>query len=108
MTSPARAVSLSSAEQRPAPILPDKPSIAVLPFVVIGGGPEQEYFARGMAEEIITTLSRCNWMFVIARNSSFTYKDSAIDVRQASDQARQPRLTPGSAALSRGAGLEYA
>jgi TolB-like protein len=62
--------------------LPDKPSIAVLPFVNMSGDPEQEYFAMGMAEEIITALSRCSWLFVIARNSSFTYKGRAVDVRE--------------------------
>ena len=62
--------------------LPDRPSIAVLPFANVSGDPEQEYFADGMAEEIITALSRCNWLFVIARNSSFTYKGKAVDVRQ--------------------------
>src|SRR6266851_3776749 len=54
----------------PAPPLPDKPSIAVLPFVNMSGDPEQEYFADGMVEEIITALSRIRWLFVIARNSS--------------------------------------
>jgi len=54
--------------------LPDKPSIAVLPFANMSGDPEQEYFADGMVEEIITALSRIRWFFVIARNSSFTYK----------------------------------
>src|SRR5215472_16180910 len=53
--------------------LPDKPSIAVLPFQNISGDPDQEYFADGMVEEIITALSRVRWLFVIARNSSFTY-----------------------------------
>src|SRR5262249_19569723 len=53
--------------------LPDKPSVAVLPFANMSGNPEEEYFADGMAEEIITALSRCAWLFVIARNSSFTY-----------------------------------
>jgi adenylate cyclase len=53
--------------------LPDKPSIAVLPFANMSGDPEQEYFADGMVEEIITALSRIRWLFVIARNSSFTY-----------------------------------
>jgi len=64
------------------PPLPDKPSIAVLPFQNISGDPEQEYFADGMVEEIITALSRIRWLFVIARNSSFTYKGRAIDVKQ--------------------------
>ena len=54
--------------------LPDKPSIAVLPFANMSGDPEQEYFADGMVEEIITALSRIRWLFVIARNSTFTYK----------------------------------
>jgi Predicted integral membrane protein len=65
-----------------APPLPDKPSIAVLPFENISGDPEQDYFADGMVEEIITALSRLRWLFVIARNSSFAYKGRAVDVRQ--------------------------
>jgi TolB-like protein len=67
---------------KPALALPDKPSIAVLPFTNMSGDPEQDYFADGMAEEVITALSRCSWLFVIARNSSFTYKGRAVDVRQ--------------------------
>lgn len=62
--------------------LPDKPSIAVLPFQNMSGDPEQEYFADGMVEDIITALSRFKSLFVIARNSSFTYKGKAVDVRQ--------------------------
>ncbi|HEV2550039.1 MAG TPA: adenylate/guanylate cyclase domain-containing protein [Stellaceae bacterium] len=62
--------------------LPDKPSIAVLPFQNMSGDPEQDYFADGIVEEIITALSRIRWLFVIARNSSFTYKGRAIDVKQ--------------------------
>ena len=62
--------------------LPDKPSIAVLPFENMSGDPEQEYFADGMAEDIITALSRFKALFVIARNSSFTYKGRAVDVKQ--------------------------
>jgi adenylate cyclase len=62
--------------------LPDKPSIALLPFENMSGDPEQEYFADGMVEEIITALSRIRWLFVIARNSSFTYKSRAVDVKQ--------------------------
>jgi hypothetical protein len=61
-------------------MLPDKPSIAVLPFENMSGDPEQEYFADGMVEEIITALSRFKWLFVIARNSSFTFKGKAVDV----------------------------
>jgi adenylate cyclase len=64
------------------PPLPDKPSIAVLPFANMSGDPEQEYFADGMVEEIITALSRIRWLFVIARNSSFTYKGRPVDVKQ--------------------------
>jgi len=60
--------------------LPDKPSIAVLPFTNMSGDPEQEYFVDGTVEEIITAISRIRWLFVIARNSSFTYKDQAVDV----------------------------
>jgi adenylate cyclase len=62
--------------------LPDKPSIAVLPFQNMSGDPEQEYFADGMVEEIITALSRIRWLFVIARNSSFTYKGQSVDVKR--------------------------
>ncbi|MGH6961861.1 MAG: BTAD domain-containing putative transcriptional regulator, partial [Dongiaceae bacterium] len=62
--------------------LPSKPSIAVLPFQNLSGDPEQEYFADGMVEEIITALSRLRWLFVIARNSSFAYKGRAVDVKQ--------------------------
>ena len=62
--------------------LPDKPSIAVLPFVNMSGDPEQEYFADGMVEEIITALSRFKSLFVIARNSSFTFKGRAVDIKE--------------------------
>jgi TolB-like protein len=65
-----------------APILPDKPSIAVLPFQNLNADAEQEYFADGIVEDIITALSRMRWLFVIARNSSFTYKGRAVDVKQ--------------------------
>lgn len=64
------------------PPLPDKPSIAVLPFENMSGDPEQEYFAEGMVEEIITELSRFKSLFVIARNSSFTFKGRAVDVKE--------------------------
>jgi TolB-like protein/class 3 adenylate cyclase len=66
----------------PSLSLPDKPSIAVLPFQNMSGDPDQEYFADGMVEEIITALSRIRWLFVIARNSSFTYKGQSVDVKQ--------------------------
>jgi TolB-like protein/class 3 adenylate cyclase/Flp pilus assembly protein TadD len=71
-----------SVKPTPALALPDKPSIAVLPFQNMSGDPEQEYFADGMVEEIITALSRIRWLFVIARNSTFTYKGQAVDVKQ--------------------------
>jgi adenylate cyclase len=67
---------------RPAPALPDKPSIAVLPFQNMSGDPEQEYFADGIVDEIITALSRFHGLFVIARNSSFAYKGRAVDMKQ--------------------------
>jgi TolB-like protein/class 3 adenylate cyclase/tetratricopeptide (TPR) repeat protein len=72
----------STVETAPALSLPDKPSIAVLPFANMSGDPEQEYFADGMVEEIITALSRIRWLFVIARNSTFTYKGQTIDVKR--------------------------
>ena len=71
--SPARAASLT---------IPDKPSIAVLPFQNMSGDPEQEYFADGIVEEIITALCHMRWFFVIARNSSFIYKGRAVDMKQ--------------------------
>src|SRR5262245_10113741 len=69
-------------ESGPLLSLPDKPSIAVLPFQNMSGDPDQEYFADGMVEEIITSLSRIRWLFVIARNSSFAYKGRSVDVKQ--------------------------
>jgi TolB-like protein/class 3 adenylate cyclase len=72
---------VGAAEPPPLP-LPDKPSIAVLPFANMSGDPEQEYFVDGMVEEIITALSRIPWLFVIARNSTFTYKGRAVDVKE--------------------------
>jgi TolB-like protein len=64
------------------PPLPDKPSIAVLPFLNLTGDPDQEYFADAITEDIVTALSRWRWFFVIARNSSFAYKNRAVDVKQ--------------------------
>jgi adenylate cyclase len=77
----ARSARVGAAEPPPLP-LPDKPSIAVLPFAKMSGDPEQEYFVDGMVEEIITALSRIRWLFVIARNPSFGYKGQAVDVKQ--------------------------
>ena len=81
-----------AASAQPAPVapaglstllsLPEKPSVAVLPFQNMSGDPEQDYFADGIVEDIITALSRICWFFVIARNSSFTYKGKAVDIRQ--------------------------
>src|SRR5204863_3851716 len=70
----------------PAPVLalPDKPSIAVLPFVNMSGDPEQEYFSDGMTEDLITDLSKLSGLFVIARNSVFTYKGKAVKPEQVS------------------------
>src|SRR5262249_33042695 len=78
---PATAPEQSAAPSSALP-LPDKPSIAVLPFANMSGDPEQDYFADGMVEEIITALSRIRWLFVIARNSSFTYRGQSVDVKQ--------------------------
>ena len=72
----------TAAVQPAALPLPDKPSIAVLPFQNMSGDPEQEYFVDGMVEEIITALSRIRWLFVIARNSTFTYKGRPIEVKE--------------------------
>jgi len=74
----------TSAREKPETrlALPDKPSIAVLPFQNMSGDPERDYFADGMVEDIVTGLSRIRWLFVIARNSSFVYKGKAVDVRQ--------------------------
>jgi TolB-like protein len=75
--------SIASVEQpKPGLGIPARPSIAVLPFVNLSGDPEQDYFADGMVEDIITGLSRIRWLFIIARNSSFTYKGRAVDVKQ--------------------------
>jgi adenylate cyclase len=88
---PVRAYALSAAskstaaqtlEVKAASRLPDKPSIAVLPFDNLSGDRDQEYFADGMVEEIITALSRMRWLFVIARNSTFAYKGRAADIKQ--------------------------
>jgi adenylate cyclase len=81
-TSPSGAsTALAAASTRPLP-LPDKPSIAILPFQNMSGDPEQEYFSDGMVEDIITALSRFKSLFVIARNSSFTYKGKAVEIKQ--------------------------
>jgi adenylate cyclase len=77
-----KSTAIAGAIAAPLLALPDKPSIAVLPFQNMSGDPEQEYFVDGMVEEIIMALSRIRWLFVIARNSIFTYKGRAVDVKQ--------------------------
>jgi TolB-like protein len=72
--------------QRPALPLPDRPAIAVLPFVNMSGEPEQEYFSDGISEDIITALSKLRWFFVIARNSSFVYKGKAVHLKQVAEE----------------------
>jgi adenylate cyclase len=86
----------SVAAAAPTLPLPDKPSIAVLPFQNMSGDPEQEYFTDGMVEEIITGLSRIKWLFVIARNSTFIYKNRAIDVKQVGRELGVRYLLEGS------------
>ena len=80
----------------PALALPDKPSVAVLPFANLSGDPEQEYFADGMVEDIIAGLSRIKWLFVVARNSSFTYKGGGVDVKQVGRELGVRYLLQGS------------
>jgi adenylate cyclase len=77
-------VRLNNSPPRPTLGLPDKPSIAVLPFTNMSGNIDQEYFADGISEDIITALSKLRWLFVIARNSSFAYKGQAIDLKRVS------------------------
>jgi adenylate cyclase len=83
-------------------LLPDKPSIAVLPFQNMSGDPEQEYFADGMVEDIITALSRFKSLFVIARNSSFTYKGKAVDIKQVGRELGVRYVLEGSVRKSAG------
>jgi TolB-like protein/class 3 adenylate cyclase len=82
--------------------LPDKPSIAVLPFQNMSGDPEQEYFADGVVEDIITALSRFKSLFVIARNSSFTYKGNAVDIKQVGRELGVRYVLEGSVRKSAG------
>src|SRR6516164_4549456 len=81
--------------------LPDKPSIAVLPFANMSGDPEREYFADGMVEEIITALSRIRWLFVTARNSSFAYKGQNVDVKRVGQELGVRYVLEGSVRRSR-------
>jgi adenylate cyclase len=90
-------VSGTSAPSRPALALPDKPSIAVLPFTNMSSDPEQEHFADGLTEDLITDLSRNASLFVIARNSSFAYKGKSVDVRRIAADLGVRYLLEGSA-----------
>ena len=81
-TAPVQSPSEKQADPARSLALPDSPSIAVLPFNNLSGDPEQDYFADGIVEDIITALSRIKWFFIIARNSSFTYKGKNVDVKQ--------------------------
>lgn len=91
-----RTTDASSASQSSYPPLPDKPSIAVLPFLNLGGNQDQEYFADAIAEDIVTALSRWRWFFVIARNSSFIYKNRSVDVKQVGKELGVRYLLEGS------------
>src|SRR5262245_19977754 len=90
ITDPVRVYRVNAAQQiqgvttKPTLSLPDKPSIAVLPFTTLSGDPDQEYFGDGIAEDILTDLAKLRWLFVIARNSSFTFRGKAVDVRNVS------------------------
>jgi TolB-like protein len=81
---------------RPALPLPDRPAIAVLPFTNMSGDPEQEYFSDGISEDIITALSKLRWFFVIARNSSFTYKGKAVHLKQIAEELGVRYVVEGS------------
>src|SRR6478609_5032532 len=92
---------LDRARRKPLP-LPDKPSIAVLPFVNLSNDPEQEAFADGLTEDLITDLSRASGLFVIARNSTFAYKGKAMDVRAIAEELGVRYLVEGSARRAAG------
>ncbi|HTM74046.1 MAG TPA: winged helix-turn-helix domain-containing tetratricopeptide repeat protein [Pseudolabrys sp.] len=83
-------------ESRPALPLPDRPAIAVLPFVNLSGDPEQEYFSDGISEDIIAALSKLRWFFVIARNSSFTFKGKAVHMKQVAEDLGVGYVVEGS------------
>lgn len=88
--------SVGAPEAAEAPSLPEKPSIAVLPFENLSGVPDQDYFADGVVEDIITALSRVRWLFVIARNSSFAFRGRSVDVRQISRELGVRYIVEGS------------
>ena len=87
---------MKSTTPRPALPLPDRPAIAVLPFVNMSGDPEQEYFSDGISEDIITALSKLRWFFVIARNSSFIYKGKAVHMKQVAEELGVGYVVEGS------------
>jgi len=86
----------AAVSRKPVLSLPDKPSIAVLPFHNMSDDPDQEYFSDGISEDIITSLSRMPWFFVIARNSSFIYKGKAVDIRKAAQELGVQYVLEGS------------
>jgi TolB-like protein/cytochrome c-type biogenesis protein CcmH/NrfG len=86
----------SQEPSRPALPLPDRPAIAVLPFVNMSGDPEQEYFSDGISEDLITALSKLRWFFVIARNSSFIYKGKAVHMKQVAEELGVGYVVEGS------------
>jgi DNA-binding winged helix-turn-helix (wHTH) protein len=92
---------------RPARKLPDKPSLAVLPFINLSSDPEQEYFAEGMVEDITTALSRSKRLFVIARNSSVTYSGKAIDIKQIGSELGVRYVLEGKCPQGRQAGADH-
>ncbi len=90
------AAAVPPAEKQHALPLPDRPAIAVLPFINMSGEPEQEYFSDGISEDIITALSKLRWFFVIARNSSFTYKNKPVLMRQVAEELGVRYVVEGS------------
>ena len=86
----------SNPARAPAPPLPDRPAIAVLPFINMSDDPEQEYFSDGISEDIITALSKLRWFFVIARNSSFVYKGKAVHMKQVGEELGVGYVVEGS------------
>jgi TolB-like protein/class 3 adenylate cyclase/lipoprotein NlpI len=99
---PAPPPKVSAPEEAPAPVLPDKPSIAVLPFANMGGDPEQEYFSDGITDDLITDLSKISGLFVIARNSVFTYKGRAVQVQQVAKELGVRYVLEGSVRRAEG------
>ena len=93
---PLTAAQPAAATSKSEPASSNRPSIAVLPFANMSGDPEQEYFADGISEDIITGLSKLRWFFVIARNSSFTYKGKAVDVKRAARELGVRYMLEGS------------